>query len=155
MLETKTTVPPWKSKSVMSWYLDIDIQTGKWCTHLHPPPPSSTHLHPAHFNLHPAPSNSTQLISASTQLLQHPQQYSNQNIARNWAISSIYAEKFKVIHFEWKLANMISQGCWFLFQHEILLFLFWISNPKFLLGKLWAKNVKIVRFVWKFSHMVF
>ena len=24
----------------------------KPCTHLHPPPPSSMHLHPAHFNLH-------------------------------------------------------------------------------------------------------
>ena len=57
--------------------------------------------------LHSAPSTSTQLISNSTQLhlhppssfqsppssLQHPQQYSNQNIARNWAISSNLGRK--------------------------------------------------------------
>ena len=29
-------------------------------TQLHPAPPSSIHIHPAHFNLHPAPSTSTQ-----------------------------------------------------------------------------------------------
>ena len=34
---------------------------------MHPAPPSSIHLHPAHFNLHPTPSTSTQLILASIQ----------------------------------------------------------------------------------------
>ena len=67
-----------------------------------PPPPSSIHLHPA-------PSTSTQLISTSVQLhppppssfqpplssLQHPQQYLNQNIARNWAISPNLGRKIK------------------------------------------------------------
>ena len=67
-----------------------------------PPPPSSIHLHPA-------PSTSTQLISTSVQLhppppssfqpplssLQHPQQYLNQNIARNWAISPNLGQKIK------------------------------------------------------------
>ena len=59
--------------------------------------------------LHPAPSTSNQLISTSNQLhlssrssfqppsssLQHPQQYSNQNIARNWAISPNLGWKFQ------------------------------------------------------------
>ena len=39
---------------------------------MHPPPPSSIHLHPAHFNLHPTPSIPTQLISTSTQLSATP-----------------------------------------------------------------------------------
>ena len=169
---------------------------------MHPPPPSSIHLHPA-------PSTSTQFISTSTQLhpsppssLQHPQQYLKQNYARNWAISpnlgqiikkcsfwlkigihgilevfipnpdldfwnidskiyfwvnlgpkiqswpfclkivarsisrmipnldldfrnfdskirwgQIWAQKFKVVRFVWNLVHMVSQGCWFLFQH--------------------------------------
>ena len=29
----------------------------------------------------------------------------------------IWAKKVKVVRFNWKLAHMISQGCWFLFQH--------------------------------------
>ena len=59
--------------------------------------------------LHPARSTSNQLISTSNQLhlssrssfqppsssLQHPQQYSNQNIARNWAISPNLGWKFQ------------------------------------------------------------
>ena len=67
-----------------------------------PPPPSSIHLHPA-------PSTSTQLISTSVQLhppppssfqpplssLQHPQQYSNQSIARNWPISPNLGQKIR------------------------------------------------------------
>ena len=47
----------------------------KLCTHLHPPPPSS---------FQPPPSS-----------LQHPQQYLNQNIARNWAISPNLGRKTK------------------------------------------------------------
>ena len=53
-------------------------------------------------HLHPAPSTSTQLISTSTQLhppppssLQQPQQYLNQNFARNWAISPNLGQKIK------------------------------------------------------------
>ena len=41
---------------------------------MHPPPPSSIHLHPA-------PPNSFQPSPSS---LQHPQHYKNQNIAHNW-----------------------------------------------------------------------
>ena len=29
----------------------------------------------------------------------------------------IWAKKVKVVRFNWKLAHMISRGCWFLFQH--------------------------------------
>ena len=75
----------------------------KPCTHLHPALSTSTQLHPA-------PYTSIQLISTSTQLhppplssfkpppssLQHSQRYKNQNIARNWAISTNLGRKFKV-----------------------------------------------------------
>ena len=40
----------------------------KLCIQVHSPPPSSIHLHPAHFNRHLASSTSGQLIWASTQL---------------------------------------------------------------------------------------
>ena len=74
----------------------------KPCTHLHPAPSTSTQLNPA-------PSTSIQLISTSTQLhppppssfqpppssLQRPQQYLNQNIARNWAVSPNLGWKIK------------------------------------------------------------
>ena len=53
-------------------------------------------------HLHPAPFTSTQLISTSTKFhlpppssLQHPQQYLNQNVARNWAISPNLGRKIK------------------------------------------------------------
>ena len=29
----------------------------------------------------------------------------------------ICVEKFKVVHFHWKLAHMVYRGCWFLFRH--------------------------------------
>ena len=55
---------------------------------MHPPPPSSVHLHPAHFNRFPAPSTSTQLISASIQLSPTPSTILEpKKIALNWAIS--------------------------------------------------------------------
>ena len=82
----------------------------KPCTQLHPAPSTSTQLHPA-------PSTSTQLISTSTQLhspppsifqplpssLQHPQQYLNQKIARNWAISPNLGQKIKSYPFSLKI----------------------------------------------------
>ena len=52
--------------------------------HLHPPPPTSNRLISTSTQLHPPPPSSFQLPSSS---LQHPQQYLNQIIARNWAIS--------------------------------------------------------------------
>ena len=112
---------------------------------------------PSSTQLHPPPLSSFQLPPSS---LQHPQQYSNQNIARNWVISPNLGRRIQIcpfwlkigphgilevvipnpdldfwnsnrkIHF-WanlgskrqsclfclRLAHMVSQGCWFLFQH--------------------------------------
>ena len=82
-------------------------------TQLHPPPPwsfqpptSCIHLHRAHFSL--------------------PQQYLNQNIARNWAISPNLGRKIKSCPFWLKIGT-----------HGILEVLilnpdldFWKSNPK-------------------------
>ena len=93
---------------------------------MHPPPPSSIHLNPAHFNLHPAPSTSTQLISASTKLSPTLSKYLNQNIARNWAISPNLGHKIKSCPSWLKIGT-----------HGILEVLipnpeldFWNSNPK-------------------------
>ena len=90
---------------------------------MHPPPPSSIHLHPAHFNLHPAPPSSFQPPPSS---LQHLQQYLNQNIARNWAISPNLGQKIKSCPFWLKIGT-----------HGILEVLipnpdldFWNSDPK-------------------------
>ena len=59
-------------------------------TQFHLPPPSSTQLHPP-------PPSSFQPPPCS---LQHPQQYLNQNIARNWGISPNLDQKLKVVHFD-------------------------------------------------------
>ena len=92
-------------------------------TQLHPPPPSS---------------------------LQHPHQYSNRNIARNWAISPNLGQKIQSCPFWLK-------NC----SHGILKELipnadidFWNSNSKSIFGQIWAQNNKVVRFVWKLAHMV-
>ena len=90
--------------------------------------------------MHPAPTSSTQLISTSTHLhppppssfqpppssLQHSQHYLNQNIARNWAISSNLGQKIKSYPFWLKIST-----------HGILEVLipnpdldFWNSDPK-------------------------
>ena len=84
----------------------------KPCTQLHSGSSTSTQ----HY---PAPSNSTQLISNSNQLhppppssfqpppsfLQHPKQYSNQNIARNWAISPNLSRKIQSSPFSLKIRS--------------------------------------------------
>ena len=54
-------------------------------TQLHPPTRSSTQLHP------PPPSS----FQPPPSSLQHPQQYLNQNIARNWAISPNLGRKIR------------------------------------------------------------
>ena len=113
---------------------------------MHPAPPSSTQLHPA-------PSTSTQLISTSTQLhppphslfqpppssLQHPQQYSNQNIARNWTISPNLGRKFKVV--------LLTENCltWYLrgvdSECRLRFLKFRLQNP--FLGKFGPKKTKL------------
>ena len=114
---------------------------------MHPPSPSSIYLHAA-------PSTSTKFISTSTQLhpplpssfqrppssLQHPQQYLNQNIARNWAISPNFGRKIKSCPFWLKIDT-----------HGILEVLipnpdldFWNSDPKiYFLGKFVPKKSKL------------
>ena len=88
-------------------------------TQLHPPPPSS---------FQPPPSS-----------LQHPQQYLNQNIARNWAISPNLGRKTKSCPFWLKIGT-----------HGILEVLipnpdldlkFWPQSP--FLGKFGPKNSKV------------
>ena len=84
----------------------------KPCTHLHPAPSTCTQLDPA-------PSIYTQLIATSTQFhppppssvqqppssLQHSQQFLNQNIARNWAISPNLGQKIKSCPFWLKIGT--------------------------------------------------
>ena len=105
----------------------------KPCTHLHPPPSTSTQFHPSpptsfqpppsSTQLHPAPPSSFQPPPSS---LQHHQQYLNQNIARNWAISRNLGQKNNSCPFWLKIGT-----------HGILEVLipnpdldFWNSDPK-------------------------
>ena len=62
---------------------------------LYPPPPSSIHLHPAPPSLFQLPLSSRQ----------HPQQYLNQNIARNWTISPNLGQKIKSYPFLLKIGT--------------------------------------------------
>ena len=64
----------------------------KPCTHVHPAPSTSTQLISTSNQLHPPPPSLFQLPPSS---LQHPQQYLNQNLARNWAISPNLGQKIK------------------------------------------------------------
>ena len=70
---------------------------------MQPPPPSSIHLHPAHFNLHPALSTSTRFISFSTQLSARPSTIFESNIACNWEISPSLGQKNKSCPFWLKI----------------------------------------------------
>ena len=74
----------------------------KPCTQLHPAQSTSTQLISISNQLHPAPPSSFQppLIS-----LQHPQQYSNQNIARNWPISPNLGRKIQSCPFWLKIGT--------------------------------------------------
>ena len=72
---------------------------------MHPAPPSSTQLHPpppSSTQLHPAPPSSFQPPPST---LQHPQQYLNQSIARNWAISPNLYQKIKSFPFWLKIGT--------------------------------------------------
>ena len=81
----------------------------KWCLHLKwvllNRAPTSTQLHPPPPNfiqLHPPPPSSFQPPPSS---LQHPQQYLNQNIARNWAIFPNLGQKIKSCPFWLKIGT--------------------------------------------------
>ena len=75
------------------YQVSLDIRYIKWellnraptSTQLHPPPPSSFQLPPSS--------------------LQHPQQYLNQNIARNWTISPNLGQKIKSCPFRLKIST--------------------------------------------------
>ena len=69
----------------------------KPCTHLHTAPSTSTQVIPTSIQLHSPPPSSFQSPPSS---LQHPQQYLNQNIARNWEISPNLGRKIKVVNFD-------------------------------------------------------
>ena len=112
------------------------LMTGitKLCTQtqLHPPLPSSIHLHPApstSTQLHPPPPSSFQPPPSSFQSppssLEHPQ-YLDQNIAGNWAISPNLDWKIKSYPFWLKIGT---QGI-----VEVLIpnpdLDFWSSYPK-------------------------
>ena len=73
----------WWNRSHFWWW--VLLNCAPTSTHLHPPPPSS---------FQPPPSS-----------LQHPQQYLNQNIARNWAISPNLGRKIKSYPFWLKIGT--------------------------------------------------
>ena len=107
----------------------------KLCTNLHLPPPSSFQPLCSSFQ-HPPGS------------LQQPQQYLNQNIACNWAISPNLGRKIKSYLFWLKIG-----------MHGILTMLilvptlvFWIANSKSIFGKIWTEKVKVVCFAWNLAH---
>ena len=114
------------------------------CTQLYPVPSTSTQLHAA-------PSTSTQLILTSTQFhpppassfqpprssLQHSQQYSDQNIACNWASSPNLGRKIQNCPF------CLNTGTHGISRFLILIptLVFWICNPfKFVFWQIWAKS---------------
>ena len=148
----------------------------KPCTHLHAPPPSSIYLHPGHFSLHPASCNTlNQNITCNwaispnfdrkiqicpfwlnigsqgvleVLILNTDLDFWNSNPKINfWANLD---SKSQSCPFFLKLTDMVSQWCWFLFQHQFSE----IPTLKFIFGQIWAKNIKVVRFVWKLAHMV-
>ena len=133
---------------------------------MHPPPPSSIHLHPVPCN---TPNNIRTKISHVIE--QFPQ---------------FLVEKFKVVHFDWKLAHNVCWWCWLWIQTPKIHFwanltsksqscsfclkidthgisrmliliptlIFWNFNLKFISGQIWTKKIKVVRFIWKLAQMV-
>ena len=82
----------------MNFYVTLIIGNNlmgitKPSTHLHPAPSTSIQLISTFTQLHLPPPSSFQPLPSS---LQHPQQYLNQNITRNWAISLNLVQKIKL-----------------------------------------------------------
>ena len=115
----------------------------KPCTHLHPAPSTSTQLISASTQLSARsstifePKYCTQLaispyLDPKIQSCPFCLKIGTHRISRMliliptlvfwisnpyFLFGQIWAKKVKVVRFNWKLAHMISQGCWFLFQH--------------------------------------
>ena len=66
------------------------------------------------------------------------------------SFEQILAKKVKFVRLAWKVAHMVSQRCWFLFQRYFSEFP--TKNP--FLSKFSPKKNKAVRFAWKLAHMV-
>ena len=81
-------------------FLMMDIT--KPCTHLHPAPSTTTQLISTSTQLHQPPPSSIQPPPSS---LQHHQQYLNENIGRNWAISPNLGQKIKSYPFWQKIGT--------------------------------------------------
>ena len=90
----RETIPrPFSKKSKVGISLDqYSKGITKPCTHLHPAPSTPTWLISTSTQLHPPLPSLFQSLSST---LQHPQQYLNQKIARNWAISPNLGQKIK------------------------------------------------------------
>ena len=84
------------------WKKNFKKGITKPCTHLHPVPSTSTQLISTSTQPHPPPPSSFQPSPSS---LQHPQQYLNKNIARNWAISPKLGQKIKSCSFWLKIGT--------------------------------------------------
>ena len=82
-----------KNQLVSKWMKAMSIT--KPCTQLHAAPSTSTQLHP------PPPSS----FQSPPSSLQHPQQYLNQNIARNWVIFANLRpknQKLSILNENWR-----------------------------------------------------
>ena len=133
---------------------------------MHPPPPSSIHLHPAHFSLHPALANTLnknlgRKIQSCPFWLKIGSHGILEVLIPNTDLD--FWNSNPKIHF-WGNLGPKSQSCPFWLKigahgvSRILILIstlvFWISNQKSIFGQIWAKKVKVIRFVWKLAHMV-
>ena len=85
----------WWNRSHFWWQVLLNCAPRPSSIHLYPAPSTSTQLHP------PPPSS----FQPPPSSLQHPQQYLNQNIARNWAISPNLGRKIKSYPFWLKIGT--------------------------------------------------
>ena len=127
---------------------------------MHPAPPSSIHLQPAHFNLRSAPCLGKKIKSCPFWLKIGT--HSILEVLIPNAHLDFWNSDPK-IHF-WANLGRKSQSCPFFLKtgtHSILVMLiliptlvFWIADPKSIFGLIWAKKVKVVQFDWKLAHRV-
>ena len=88
----------------------------------------------------------SQLISTSTQFSSTPSTiFEPKYHTQLGNFPKFSPEKFKVVHFYWKLALKVYWRCWFRIQTLI----FEIPTPKSIFGQIWAQKVKNVCFCLK------